>query len=102
VEELKSVPDLRALLGVRSAEGGRPRLVWLVGMASHVTLLAVVTLRLAVVARLLAAVSTPAGHHKQWTHTLRPCKAGDGCGILHHLPTAQLFGQIWGCVCSRR
>lgn len=55
------MPDLRAALGVRSAVGGSPRCVWLVGMASHATLLAVVVFLLAVVARLVAAVSTPAG-----------------------------------------
>lgn len=55
------MPDLRAALGVGSAVGGSPRCVLLVGMASHVTLLAVVVFLLALVARLVAAVSTPAG-----------------------------------------
>jgi len=66
VDELCRAPECLEVLGVRMAEGGRPPLTWLVGMASQVTLLAAL-LRTprgpaVVVARLVAAVvSRPAG-----------------------------------------
>lgn len=66
VDELYRAPECLEVLGVRMAEGGRPPLTWLVGMASQVTLLAAL-LRTprgpaVVVARLVAAVlSRPAG-----------------------------------------
>lgn len=58
VDEQKRAPDLREARGVFRPAGRRPMPAWLVGMASQVTEL--VLFLLVVLARLVAAVSTPA------------------------------------------